>query len=378
MIRATAGQRGANVIIVTRTMARVSRFGRFFPPAALAPVALASVVANVAIVVTGGAVRLTDSGLGCPTWPRCTDESYHPTPEMGVHGAIEFGNRLLSFVLTLIALAGLLAAIAHRHRSRRLVPLATAVLLGIPAQAVIGGVTVLTDLNPWVVNLHFLASMAVLVAAYAYWTLARAVTSDAPADRDAADGAADQPSPAAWVRPVRALAWLVTAVSAAVLVVGTWVTGSGPHSGDRGAARNGLDPQEISQAHADLVFLLLGLSVGLWLALRAVGASARAVRAAAWLVGWELAQGLVGMVQYFTNLPRVLVGAHMLGSCLVWLATLSALHHARDHEPSRLTMASAKRAAAPAEWRKNSEGSVSSSSTTIGVLSGPGIRSTRA
>lgn len=374
VIRTTAGRHGTDVIIMTRTMADVSRFGRFFPPAALAPVALASLVANVAIVVTGGAVRLTDSGLGCPTWPRCTDESYHSTPEMGIHGTIEFGNRLLTFVLALVALAGLLAALAHRHRSRRLVPLATVVLFGIPAQAVIGGITVLTNLNPWVVNLHFLASMAVLAAAYAYLAETRAVTGEPSVEGGLVDGSGR----AAWVRPTRALARLVTVVSALVLIVGTWVTGSGPHSGDQGAARNGLDPQEISQAHADLVFLLLGLSVGLWFALRTVGAPARAVRAAAWLVAWELAQGLVGMVQYFTNLPRVLVGAHMLGACLVWLATLAALRHVEDQQPSRYAMASAKRSAAPTEWPKNSEGSVSSNSTTNGVLSGPGIRSTRA
>lgn len=306
-------------------MAAVSRFGRFLraalpvalPIATLAPLALASVVANVAIVVTGGAVRLTDSGLGCPTWPRCTDGSYRNTPEMGVHGMIEFGNRTLTFAVGLIALAGLLAAIAHRRRSRRLVPLAAAVMFGIPAQAVIGGITVLTDLNPWVVNLHFLASMAVLAVAYAFWAESRRVgpRGGSPLEGGTAPG------------PLRSLAVLITVVSALVLVVGTFVTGSGPHSGDHGAARNGLDPQEISQAHADLVFLLLGLSVALWFALRAVAAPDGAVRAAGWLLGMELAQGLVGLVQYFTDLPRLLVGAHMLGACLVWLAALAVLRH---------------------------------------------------
>lgn len=371
MIRATGLPAATDVIIMTRTMAGVSRFGRFFPPAALAPVALASVVANVAIVVTGGAVRLTESGLGCPTWPRCTDESYRNTPEMGIHGVIEFGNRTLTFAVGLIALAGLLAAIAHRHRSRRLVPLAAAVLLGIPAQAIIGGFTVLTNLNPWVVNLHFLASMAVIAAAYAYWCEARAARDHRAA---LGPGGAEERGCAP---PIRALAVLTTVVSALVLVVGTWVTGSGPHSGDHGAARNGLDPQEVSQAHADLVFLLLGLSVGLWFALRAVDAPARAVRAAAGLVLVELAQGLVGLVQYFTDLPRVLVGAHLLGACLVWLATLAALRHTRGR-PARYAMPAARRSAASAEWPRKSEGSVSSNSTSNGVPSEPGITSTRA
>jgi cytochrome c oxidase assembly protein subunit 15 len=269
--------------------------------------ALASVVANVAIVVTGGAVRLTDSGLGCPTWPRCTDASYTATQEMGIHGAIEFGNRLVTFLVGAIAIPGLIVALRQRPRRRRLVLLAGAVAFGIPAQGVVGGITVLTNLNPWVVGLHFLASMAVLAAAYAFW---RATRDPAPAEMVS--------------RPLRALGWVITAASAAVLVVGTWVTGSGPHSGDHGAARNGLDPETISQVHADLVFLLVGLSVAAWLALWGIGAR-RAAKAALVLVGVELAQGLIGFVQYFTDLPVLLVGAHMLGASLVWLATLALL-----------------------------------------------------
>ncbi|MEJ3745451.1 COX15/CtaA family protein [Actinomycetes bacterium KLBMP 9797] len=282
----------------------------------LARLALASVIANVGIVVTGGAVRLTDSGLGCPTWPRCTDESYTTTAEMGIHGAIEFGNRMLTYVVGLIALACFVVAWRQRPRRRPLVLLAGAVLAGVPLQGVVGGLTVLTNLNPWVVGLHFLASMAMLVAAYALWRAARGADA---ADADAA-GADAEVVPA----PLRALGWVVAAASLAVLVVGTWVTGSGPHSGDHGAKRNGLDPETISQVHADLVFLLVGLSVAAWLALLAVGAR-RAARAALVLIGVELAQGLVGFVQYFTGLPQVLVGAHMLGACLVWLATLALL-----------------------------------------------------
>jgi cytochrome c oxidase assembly protein subunit 15 len=280
--------------------------------------ALASVVANVAIVVTGGAVRLTDSGLGCPTWPRCTDESYTATPEMGIHGAIEFGNRMVTFLVGAIALAGLIVALRQRPRQRRLVLLAAVVAFGIPAQGVVGGITVLTNLNPWVVGLHFLASMAVLAAAYAFWRSTR------------------EPAPPETIpRPLRALGWVITATSAAVLVVGTWVTGSGPHSGDHGAARNGLDPETISQVHADLVFLLVGLSVAAWLALWGIGAR-RAANAALVLVGVELAQGLIGFVQYFTDLPVLLVGAHMLGASLVWLATLALLADLAPARPDRL------------------------------------------
>lgn len=279
--------------------------------------ALASIIANVGIVVTGGAVRLTASGLGCPTWPRCTDDSYVTTPEMGVYGVIEFGNRMLTFAVGLIALATVLAVLLHRPRRPGLLALAVAVFLGIPAQAVIGGITVLTNLNPWVVGLHFLASMAVIAAAYALW---RRI------------GDPDGPPVAVVPAPLRALARITTGVTAAVLVVGTWVTGSGPHAGDHGAARNGLDPETISQVHADGVFLLIGLSVALIFAFRAVGAQ-RATRAAIVLVAVELGQGLIGFVQYFTHVPAILVGAHMLGSCLVLLAALSVQWSTRERRP---------------------------------------------
>ncbi|GIJ11791.1 heme A synthase [Micromonospora andamanensis] len=281
--------------------------------------AFANIVANVAIVVTGGAVRLTASGLGCPTWPRCTDESYTTTAEMGMHGAIEFGNRLLTFVLVLIAGATLLAVLAYRPRRRGTVPLALAVVLGIVAQAVIGGITVRTQLHPSIVGIHFVVSMLLLVFAYALWRRVREP-----------DGRKVPVVPPA----LRSLTWITVVASAAVIVVGVAVTGSGPHAGDADAVRNGLDPQTISQIHADLVFLLVGLTVGLWLALRAVGAPARAVRAALTLLLVELGQGVIGFVQYFTNLPALLVGLHMLGSCLVWLATLAVLWSTHERHPA--------------------------------------------
>jgi cytochrome c oxidase assembly protein subunit 15 len=276
--------------------------------------ALASLVANVVIVVTGGAVRLTDSGLGCPTVPSCTDESLVPTKEMGAHGVIEFGNRQLTFVLGVLAGLTLLAALAQRPRRRALVVLAALVLGVIPAQALVGMITVWTDLNPWVVGCHFLVSMAVIAAAYTLWR-----RTGEPAGG----------TPTSLPRPLRQLTWLVTVVAGAVLVAGTVVTGAGPHAGDADAKRNGLDLESVSQLHVDLVFLLLGLSIATWLAMRASAAPRAAVRAAAVLIGVELSQGLIGFVQYFTNLPVLLVGAHMLGACLVWLAALDVLYHNR-------------------------------------------------
>jgi cytochrome c oxidase assembly protein subunit 15 len=311
----------------------VSRSGRFrATPALLRRLALASLVANIGIVVTGAAVRLTGSGLGCPTWPRCTPESYTTTPEMGVYGVIEFGNRLLTFALGAIALAGFVAALLQRPRRRPLVLLSGAVLVGIPGQGVIGGITVLTNLNPWVVGLHFLLSMGMIAGAYAFW--ARARGSDAPAVPVVPP-------------PLRVLTGIVTLVSAAVIVVGVIVTGSGPHSGDRGAKRNGLDPETISQVHADLVFLFIGLAVALWFALRAVQAPRRTVRAAVTLILVVLAQGLIGFVQYFTHLPVLLVGAHMLGASLVWASTLAALWSTRERPDPAAATAPQATATAP-------------------------------
>ena len=288
-------------------------------PVVFRRLALASVAANSAIVVTGGAVRLTGSGLGCPTWPRCTETTLTPTAEYAAHGLIEFGNRLLTFALLAVVVATLLSAWKQRHDGaprRDLRRLSVAVLLGIPAQAALGGVTVLTGLNPWTVAAHFLLSTVLIALAVA--VLHRA----------------SRPAPSGLRWPLRAeLTWLVrglTVVTAAVIALGTVVTGSGPHSGDPAAGRTGLDPQEMSQLHADAVMLLIGLTVATWLALRVAGASAVIVRAAGVLLVVELAQGLVGFVQYFTGLPVLLVGLHLVGSCLVWIAAVRLWLLARE------------------------------------------------
>lgn len=265
--------------------------------ARLRGLAWATLVANCVLVVTGGAVRLTGSGLGCPTWPRCTDEGFTPHGSLSTHTAIEFGNRTLTFVLAAIAVATFVAAWRTGRKDLRLL----AFLLGlfIPMQAVIGGITVLTDLNPWVVSFHLLSSMAIIGLAVLF--LRRL----------------DGPAPTPATGPVVRLAWALFATAWVVLYVGTVVTGSGPHAGDVDAPRNGLDPLQLSQLHADVVFLFVGLTAGLLFTLHATGASAEARRAVTVLLGVELAQGAIGFVQYFTDLPIVLVGFHMLGAALV-------------------------------------------------------------
>ena len=269
--------------------------------------AVASVVANLGIVVTGGAVRLTASGLGCPTWPSCTDDSWTPTQEYGLHGLIEFGNRLLTYVLVAVALATLVAAWRHRPVRGDWRRLALALFLGIPAQALIGGVTVLTDLNPWVVMLHFLCSMVLIGLATVLLT-----RTQEPAG----------PSRLLVHPLLHRLAVGTLSVLGAVLYLGTVLTGSGPHAGDADARRTGLDPLLMSQLHADAVFLLVGLTVALLVALHAGGAPSAARRAAAGLLALELAQGTVGYLQLFTGLPVVLVAVHMLGAGLLVVAAV--------------------------------------------------------
>lgn len=280
--------------------------------------ALASIVANAGIVVTGGAVRLTASGLGCPTWPRCTETTYTPTAEYAGHGLIEFGNRLLTFLLTAVVLATLVAVFRQRPRRRGLVHLAGAVLLGIPAQAVLGGITVLTGLNPWTVMAHFLLSMVLIGLAVVLHH--RTGEGDAPASLVVKE-------------PLRRLGQLLLGVVAATLAVGTVVTGSGPHSGDVAAGRTGLNPGSVSQLHADLVMLLIGLSVALWFALRATEAPTAVLRAAVVLLAVEAGQAAIGWTQYFTSLPVLLVGAHLAGACAVLIAACRLLLRMRDRGP---------------------------------------------
>ncbi|MCW2675027.1 MAG: cytochrome oxidase assembly protein [Modestobacter sp.] len=268
-------------------------------PSLVARIALLNVVANGLIVVTGGAVRLTGSGLGCPTWPQCTAGSITPTPELAGHGLIEFGNRLLTFALVVVAVATVAAVFLSVRRDLR--RLAVLSLLGIPAQALLGGVTVLTGLNPWTVAAHFLLSMVLVAVATVLWLRSREVGVGHLLVR----------------RPLAGLVIGIAVAVGAVQVLGTVVTGSGPHSGDPGAGRTGLDPQLISQLHADAVFLLVGLTVALLVALHATEAPGRARRAARDLLVVELAQGVIGYVQYFTHVPALLVLAHMAGAVLI-------------------------------------------------------------
>jgi cytochrome c oxidase assembly protein subunit 15 len=281
--------------------------------------AVASLIGQTLLVVTGGAVRLTSSGLGCPTWPRCTDSSLVNTPEMGIHGFIEFGNRLLTFALAAVAALMLVYLWNLRKERRDLFLLALGLLASIPAQAVIGGITVLTNLNPWVVGLHFLVSMALVVFATLLVNRAFGRTG-----RFRTVPLAALPGV---MRPVTAA---VALFSALAVMLGVVVTGAGPHAGDADAPRNGLDWDLFSHIHAVPAYLVTaGTLVALALVLlrRIKGPIRMAVLG---LLGVTVLQAVIGFTQYYNGIPALLVAAHMLGAALLMGAATNAWDIARS------------------------------------------------
>jgi len=283
--------------------------------------AWASLISQILIIGTGGAVRLTGSGLGCPTWPRCTEESYVTTPEMGFHGIIEFGNRLLTFVLILIAIGIFLMVVRMRQNRPELLRLSVALGLGIPGQAVIGGITVLTDLNPYVVGLHYLLS-AVLVG-LAAWLLYRVRVGAAYREIEAP-------------RLLRVLLGLLLAALTVSIVVGILTTGSGPHAGDGGAARNGLNSELLQHVHSWPSYAVFALAVMAQVTAprRSGSPSGRRLRRALTSLGLAVAaQIAIGLYQARNGLPELAVGIHMvLASVLVALTVTALLATRADTE----------------------------------------------
>lgn len=281
--------------------------------------AVASLIGQTLLVVTGGAVRLTASGLGCPTWPRCTDTSLVNTPEMGIHGFIEFGNRLLTFALAAVAALMLVYLWNLRKERRDLFLLALGLLASIPAQAVIGGITVLTNLNPWVVGLHFLVSMALVV--FATLLVNRAF------GRAGRFMAARHRALPGIMRPVTAA---VALFSALAVMLGVVVTGAGPHAGDADAPRNGLDWDLFSHIHAVPAYLITaGTAVALALVvMRRINGPFRT--AVLGLLGVTVLQAVIGFTQYYNGIPALLVAAHMLGAALLMAAATNAWDIARS------------------------------------------------
>ncbi|MEU7663611.1 COX15/CtaA family protein [Streptomyces lincolnensis] len=270
--------------------------------------ALAALVMSVLIVVTGGAVRLTGSGLGCPTWPKCTDDSLTATSAMGVHGAIEFGNRMLTYVLCAAVGWAIIAARSEKPYRRSLTRLGWAQFWVVMSNAVLGGIVVLVGLNPYTVAAHFVATSALIAIATVMWQRTRE-----------GDG---EPRPLVG-KAVQQLVWFLVAASVLLILVGTVVTGAGPHAGDSSEVeRMPLDWETVSKVHAVLAWIVVSLTFALWFVLKAVDAPRVPLARTRDLFLILLAQGVIGYVQYFTDLPEILVGLHMLGSALVWIAVV--------------------------------------------------------
>jgi cytochrome c oxidase assembly protein subunit 15 len=265
--------------------------------------------AQILLVGTGGLVRLTSSGLGCPTWPSCTTDSLINTPEMGIHGVIEFGNRLLGVLLGLLAIAAFVAVLRIRKQRPDLFKLTLFAGFGIPAQALIGGISVLTQLNPYVVGLHFIVSVVLvgLCTTFVY----RLYTPVGPR----------QAMTPRWFAIVTHLTSFVVAVT---ILVGILTTGSGPHAGDADAPRNNLNSEFLQHVHSWPAYATLVLTLVLVIAaFRLRLTSLRRWTVALLLV--ELVQVGVGLWQARTGLPPFLVGIHMVLACCLAAAMVAVV-----------------------------------------------------
>lgn len=278
-----------------------SRFMPRQPNRFIRAVAWIMLLAQSGIIMTGGTVRLTGSGLGCPTWPRCTEESLTNTPEMGIHGYIEFGNRVLAIFLGLYCIFALIAVWRMRRTRPEIFWSVIALALIVVSQAVVGGISVRMQLNPWIVASHFVPS-AIAVAISAF-LLRRS-------------GDAGRPVTPLGTTGLRMTGWVIGGLTALVVILGVLVTGAGPHAGDALSARNGFDTVIISRLHAIPVWVLVAATIAAVLMARRQGLAFTA-KAFTVLLVIELAQGVVGYVQYFTGLPELLVAAHLLGVCFM-------------------------------------------------------------
>ena len=255
-----------------------------------------------ALVLTGGAVRLTGSGLGCPTWPECTPGSYTPVPHQAegqLHAWIEFGNRLLTFALLFAALAAVIYVLKTGRKDLR--SLAAGQVLGIIGQGVLGGITVLTDLHPMPVAGHLLLSMFLIAGATSLYSRRHEPHLKVCA-------------------PTKTLSLLSKshiAISFIVLILGTIVTGSGPHAGDEKAQRFGFDIRSVAILHADAVIFLMGLTIALLVAASVTHSTKKAIYI---FFAISLAQGGIGYAQYLTGIPEALVAAHLAGATIFWIA----------------------------------------------------------
>lgn len=295
------------------TPAPVSLTGRLMPREPnrwVRATAWLSLLANALLILSGGLVRLTASGLGCPTWPRCTPESWTATRAMGLHGLIEFGNRTLTFVISAVAVLTFLAVWRLRDRHPGLLRPALWLGIGVVVQAVVGGITVHTELNPWVVGLHFMLSALMTGVAAVLLNRARRLTLPAVA-------AVERPGQVTGRGP-RALAVLLVVLGFLVVYVGTLVTGTGPHAGDVDVTtRHAFDPYWVTRFHTAPAYLLLATTVGGIVAGARWGWPRRVRAGLTVLTALLLVQGLIGYYQFFNGLPVAAVAVHLVGAAAV-------------------------------------------------------------
>jgi cytochrome c oxidase assembly protein subunit 15 len=293
------------------------------PPRVLRLASLTALIVSIIIVFTGGVVRVTGSGLGCPTWPACDPTSLVPTAELGIHGVIEFSNRLFTGVI--IAAVGwvIVAARLQKPRDRSITRLAWSQFWLVVANAVAGGVTVLTDLNPWVVAMHFVMAIALLTTTTLTWQRA----SDSASHGSFSHGSASS-APTGGIRmsqTASVLSWALVCATLVLVLAGTLVSGSGPHSGDSAdVPRMPFNWTGITVVHGILGAATLAVAVVLWLILSRSGNRTARRRVSAFLVVTAL-QAAVGVTQAFTGLPDFLVAIHLLGAALVWVGVLRVL-----------------------------------------------------
>lgn len=282
-------------------------FSRLLTERALRVFAWASVISQILIVVTGGAVRLTASGLGCTDWPTCDGKNIVTTPEMGIHGVIEFSNRLLTFVLLVIAVATAVLA-GNLKKTRRILGPAILLLVGIFLQAFVGGVSVWFKLNPWIVGLHFVISAVMIaIASVLMWRTYSPIVTAAPARENIL---------------VRALIVLVAITE----LVGVLVTGSGPHAGDLETPRNGLNSELFQHIHSYPAYATIAILMFLLLMIRRRDVDGYASRLAFWTLIALIMQAAIGVAQARLSLPAGLVAAHLfLASTIIALVTLLGL-----------------------------------------------------
>ncbi len=332
MLTDSASERAAASPSFRFSRASIARAPRTLADSVLAPsaasmrrIALAGVIASAGIILTGAAVRLSQSGLGCPDWPACTAHSIVAGGSTGstlVHRWIEFGNRLVTGAILVIAVIVAIAGWRFRpggsdRRRTDVVMLSLAQPAGVVAQAVLGGVVVLTKLDPVWVSVHFMLSVSLVAVAVALHVKVTEGTA---------------PARPAWPE-LRVLAAALVAVAAVMLAAGTVVTGTGPLAGARSVARYHLPLTGVTQLHADIGWLLTGLVLALVIGLRFGGAPQRANRLGLALLGLILVQGSVGYTQYFNGLPAGLVWVHVTGAILIWITALRLLFALRDRGP---------------------------------------------